>query len=81
MEHTIRAVVAVEGLDAFDVQRSLLAGADGMEGTSDLSRRHTITEADSGLLSIVGGKLTTYRRMGEDAVDAAVRRRMLPASA
>ncbi|KQZ82131.1 glycerol-3-phosphate dehydrogenase [Microbacterium sp. Root166] len=61
--------------------RPLLAGADDIEGTSDLSRRHTITEADSGLLSIVGGKLTTYRRMAEDAVDAAVRRRVLRASA
>ena len=31
--------------------------------TSDLSRRHVVLTADDGLVSIVGGKLTTYRRM------------------
>lgn len=37
--------------------------------TADLSRRHAVTEAADGLVSVVGGKLTTYRRMAEDAVD------------
>lgn len=46
--------------------------------TSDLSRRHAILESRDGVLSVVGGKLTTYRRMAEDGVDAAVRRRALP---
>ena len=55
--------------------RPLLAGASEGE-TSDLSRRHAILESPSGLLSVVGGKLTTYRRMAEDAVDAAVTRRL-----
>ena len=31
--------------------------------TSDLSRRHAILESATGVLSVVGGKLTTYRRM------------------
>ena len=48
----------------------------GAEGeTSDLSRRHAIIESSSGVLSVVGGKLTTYRRMAQDGVDAAVSRR------
>lgn len=61
--------------------RPLLAGGDGHSGgsgdgdTSDLSRRHAIIEASSGVLHVVGGKLTTYRRMAQDGVDAAVRRR------
>ncbi|GAA1946507.1 glycerol-3-phosphate dehydrogenase/oxidase [Microbacterium deminutum] len=57
--------------------RPLLAGAEDGE-TSDLSRRHAIIESPSGLLSVVGGKLTTYRRMAQDAVDTAVARRFAP---
>ncbi|MEU8269524.1 glycerol-3-phosphate dehydrogenase/oxidase [Sphaerisporangium sp. NPDC049002] len=48
--------------------RPLLTG-DGR--TADLSRRHAVVRAPDGLVTIVGGKLTTYRRMAEDAVDAA----------
>jgi glycerol-3-phosphate dehydrogenase len=48
--------------------RPLLAGKEG--STADLSRRHAlITDAETGTLTIVGGKLTTYRRMAQDAVD------------
>ena len=48
--------------------RPLLDGEQ--EGTADLSRRHAVLEdPDTGALSVVGGKLTTYRRMAEDAVD------------
>lgn len=41
--------------------------------TADLSRRHQVRVSPSGLVSITGGKLTTYRKMAADAVDAAVR--------
>ncbi len=40
--------------------------------TADLSRRHSVRVAPSGLVTIVGGKLTTYRAMAEDTVDEAV---------
>jgi glycerol-3-phosphate dehydrogenase len=46
--------------------RPLVAGAEGR--TADLSRRHSVT-LDDGLLTVIGGKLTTYRRMAQDAVD------------
>jgi glycerol-3-phosphate dehydrogenase len=50
--------------------RPLLGGGD--DGSSaDISRRHALLERD-GVLVIVGGKLTTYRRMAQDAVDRAV---------
>lgn len=52
--------------------RPLLAGGDGST-TSDLSRRHTIVEGPSGLVSITGGKLTTFRRMAADVVDRLAR--------
>jgi glycerol-3-phosphate dehydrogenase len=53
--------------------RPLLAPPAGTSGaTADLSRRHAVTTSDTGVVTVVGGKLTTYRRMAEDAVDAVV---------
>jgi glycerol-3-phosphate dehydrogenase len=40
--------------------------------TADLSRHHAVVRSGGGLVSIVGGKLTTYRQMAQDAVDAAI---------
>jgi glycerol-3-phosphate dehydrogenase len=43
--------------------------------TADVSRRHAVLEdPDSGAVTVVGGKLTTYRRMAQDAVDVIARR-------
>ncbi len=39
------------------------------ERTADLSRRHKVMVSDAGLVTITGGKLTTYRKMAEDTVD------------
>jgi glycerol-3-phosphate dehydrogenase len=61
-------------LATFAGLRPLLAASDTSEGeTSDLSRRHATIKAANGLWSIVGGKLTTYRRMAEDSLDTIVR--------
>jgi glycerol-3-phosphate dehydrogenase len=38
--------------------------------TEDLSRKHAVHTSPNGVITIVGGKLTTYRRMAEDTVDA-----------
>ncbi len=46
------------------------AGGDG-GGTAALSRDHTILIGESGLLTVTGGKWTTYRKMAEDVVDQA----------
>ncbi len=40
--------------------------------TADLSRKHAVLTSATGVVTVVGGKLTTYRRMAQDAVDAAV---------
>lgn len=48
-----------------------LVKADGADNTAQLSRDHTITVSKSGLISIAGGKWTTYRHMAEDVVDRA----------
>ncbi len=42
--------------------------------TAKLSRTHAVLQSPSGLVSIVGGKLTTYRRMAQDTVDVLSRR-------
>ena len=47
--------------------------AEESEGTSKLSREHSVASPAPGLISVAGGKYTTYRVMGRDAVDAAVR--------
>ena len=47
--------------------RPLLAGVEGR--TADLSRRHAVVQGSDGLWTVLGGKLTTYRRMAQDVVD------------
>ncbi|MFF7292610.1 glycerol-3-phosphate dehydrogenase/oxidase [Microbacterium sp. NPDC008134] len=51
----------------------------GADSTADISRRHLVQLSDAGFVNVLGGKLTTYRRMAEDAVDLAVRARGLSA--
>jgi glycerol-3-phosphate dehydrogenase len=57
--------------------RPLLAPVEGKhkpsERTADLSRRHTVRTSERGMVTVTGGKLTTYRKMAEDTVDAVVR--------
>jgi glycerol-3-phosphate dehydrogenase len=52
---------------------------DGRHSGADLSRRHAVLTSPSGVVTIVGGKLTTYRAMAADAVDTAVKVRTLAA--
>src|SRR5437868_870033 len=53
--------------------RPLVAAAKS-ERTADLSRRHSVLVAPSGVVTVTGGKLTTYRRMAADTVDKIVER-------
>jgi glycerol-3-phosphate dehydrogenase len=56
--------------------RPLLAPVAGKkapsERTADLSRRHTVRTSRDGVVTVTGGKLTTYRKMAQDTVDAAL---------
>lgn len=45
----------------------------GADSTADISRRHLVAISEAGFINVLGGKLTTYRRMAEDAVDLASR--------
>ncbi|MGI9625406.1 MAG: glycerol-3-phosphate dehydrogenase/oxidase [Longimicrobiales bacterium] len=52
--------------------RPLVAEAEAEPGeTAEISREHAIRVSESGLLTIAGGKWTTYRKMAEDVVDFA----------
>lgn len=53
---------------------------EGAPRTSDISRRHAVLTSPDGVTTVVGGKLTTYRRMAQDAVDAAAAARGLRAA-
>lgn len=55
-----------------------LVSSGNANSTAALSRDHTIRIDDSGLLSIAGGKWTTYRRMAEDCVNQAATLARLP---
>ena len=57
-------------LSIFAGLRPLVRAAGGKD-TAALSRDHTIVVSESGLLTITGGKWTSYRRMAEDMVDRA----------
>jgi glycerol-3-phosphate dehydrogenase len=59
----------VEGV--FAGLRPLLSGES--EATSKLSREHAVAQTAAGLITIAGGKYTTYRVMAKDAVDTAAR--------
>jgi glycerol-3-phosphate dehydrogenase len=82
VEYVLSAVNAVvtEPLSRADVTgtwaglRPLLASSSGHKPpsarTADLSRRHRVIVSDDGLVTITGGKLTTYRKMAEDTLTA-----------
>ena len=66
-----RPIHRTDVVGAFAGLRPLL-DLPGDGETADISRRHAVLTSRTGVVTIVGGKLTTYRRMAEDAVDAAV---------
>jgi glycerol-3-phosphate dehydrogenase len=57
--------------------RPLAADPDNPSSTREVSRRHKITLSSSGLLTVIGGKWTTYRRMAEETIDRAIKAGLL----
>jgi glycerol-3-phosphate dehydrogenase len=74
LRHAARYLVEDPGpddvLSAFAGLRPLVGGGDE-DDTAALSRDHTLQVSASGLVTITGGKWTTYRKMAEDTVDHA----------
>ena len=52
--------------------RPLAISKNKNESTKEISRHHKIKISTSGLISILGGKWTTYRKIGEDAINSAI---------
>lgn len=75
LDHAARFLTVRPGdadvLSAFAGLRPLVT-AGGGGPTSRLSRGHAIFSGPNGLVTIVGGKLTTYRRMAEDTVNVVL---------
>jgi glycerol-3-phosphate dehydrogenase len=55
-----------------------LVKSGGEDSTAALSRDHTVNVSKSGLVTIAGGKWTTYRKMAEDTIDCAIAIAQLP---
>ncbi|MBL9171707.1 MAG: glycerol-3-phosphate dehydrogenase/oxidase [Verrucomicrobiales bacterium] len=73
-----RKPVTADVRSCFAGVRPLLKAAPGV-ATAKLSREHGLTVSDSGLVSISGGKWTSYRFMAEETVDCAARQGALEA--
>ena len=76
-EYLHKAPSRADVLSVFTGIRPLVKAA-GASNTATLSRDHTIQIDRSGLLTITGGKWTTYRHMAEDAVNQAATLGKLP---
>ena len=59
-------------LSVFAGLRPLAAPDGDSSKTKEISRSHKLLVSDSGLITITGGKWTTYRRMGQDTIDKAI---------
>ena len=59
-------------LASFSGLRPLVKPTEHISNTASISRDHFIEVSDSNLITIVGGKWTTYRKMGEDVINQAI---------
>ncbi len=77
-----KAPTRADVLSVFAGIRPLVRPAHTKGGaTSKISRDHHIDVSAAGLITIVGGKWTTYRHMAEDTIDQAIKSASLPAKA
>jgi glycerol-3-phosphate dehydrogenase len=72
--------ITLESADVIGAYAGLRPLIDtGAGRTSDVSRDHAVVESPSGVISVVGGKLTEYRHMAQDVLDRAIELRGLVA--
>lgn len=62
-----------DALSIFAGLRPLAAPKDGKESTKEISRDHKLIVSSEGLITITGGKWTTYRKMAEETVNQAIK--------
>ena len=68
-QYLVKDPTQADVLSVFVGIRPLVGSSDG--STAELSRDHTVSISRSGLITVAGGKWTTYRHMAEDVVDQA----------
>ncbi|HVQ97243.1 MAG TPA: glycerol-3-phosphate dehydrogenase/oxidase, partial [Mycobacterium sp.] len=74
--------IALDTSDVIGAYAGLRPLIDAGEGrTADVSRDHAVVESPSGVVSVIGGKLTEYRHMAQDVLDHAIGLRGLTGSA
>jgi len=71
-KYLIKSPVRSDALSVYAGLRPLAASENDESKTKEISRSHKLIIADSGLITIIGGKWTTYRKMGEDTVNKAI---------
>ena len=72
------ALTTTDVIGAYAGLRPLIDTGEGR--TADVSREHAVVESPSGVISVIGGKLTEYRYMAEDVLDRAIDLRPLHAA-
>ena len=72
-KYLVKPPVRQDVLCIFAGLRPLAAVHDNPEATKEISRRHKIILSSSNLLTITGGKWTTYRLMAEETINKAIR--------
>jgi glycerol-3-phosphate dehydrogenase len=72
-----KAPVESDVLAVFAGLRPLAAPGKDTNSTKEISRSHKLVISDSGLITITGGKWTTYRRMAMDTIDKAIQLKQL----
>lgn len=73
-----KSVSRADVLSVFAGLRPLAAPKDSSEKTKEISRSHKIIVSKSELITITGGKWTTYRRMAQDTINKAIVLKKLP---
>lgn len=77
-KYLVKTPTENEVLSVFAGLRPLAATESGNMATKEISRSHKILVSESGLVTITGGKWTTYRKMAEDVLNKAIKLGSLP---
>lgn len=77
-KYLVKSPTRADILSVFAGLRPLAAPGKNPASTKEISRSHKLLVASSGLITITGGKWTTYRKMAQDTVDKAIQIGGLP---
>ncbi|HRB78917.1 MAG TPA: glycerol-3-phosphate dehydrogenase/oxidase, partial [Niabella sp.] len=73
-KYLVQPVKRSDVLSVFAGLRPLAAPKEGTQKTKEISRSHKIVISKSGIFTIIGGKWTTFRKMGEDMMNTIEKR-------